>query len=476
MSKKNDNKVRILFCGQSAEDVTGSQIYIETPNKKILLECGMYQTVGDTLESWKVNSQKFAFNAKDLDYVFVQHLHIDHTGLIPLLYHRGYKNKIFAPQKTKQIANILLNDCFHIIDNDAKVLTTQYKKCYEPYYNSDDVSTAIDNWTEFPIEEIHVVDEFVKFRYVPAGHIINSCQLELWLTIGNLTKKIVFTSDLGNTHIKKPYIGELVPITKCDIAICETTYAHETRIANQKTRQTDIEKLKCVIEQTCINDHARILFPSFALQRTQDIITLLYQLYGNDENFTIPIIVDSPMGCNICDKFEEVIPECDADLWKNVRLWKNIRYIRDPNESKSIRMSKEPCIVIASSGFMLAGRSVAWCYDMLPNVHDRIVTIGYAPEGSIAYAIKNETKKELMISGKKRKNRCQITVLNSFTSHIQRDTMIDLYGNIDAQKIVLVHGDMDGRLSIKKDIQDRLSKNNKTAKVIVANKDMMISI
>lgn len=474
MGKRKD-KIRVLFCGENASDVTGSQVYIETPNKKILLECGMYQSVGSTLESWKINTKKFSFKAKDLDLVFVNHLHVDHTGLIPLLFNRGYSGRIISPTKTKRIAEILMFDSCHIIDSDAKLLSSQYGRQYEPFYTDDDVRSAINSWDEYEPNEIHQIDEFVKFRFVPSGHIIGACQLELWITENNVTKKILYTSDLGNVHIKKPYVEDFQLVDKCDLAICESTYAHEEKIANVKMRTQDLEKLECVIRQTCIEDRARILIPSFALARTQEIMTALYDLFVNTA-FTIPIYIDSPMAIKINNVFSEILEGEDLERWQKVCSWQNFKYITDPMESKALRQTYSPCIVVASSGFMVAGRSVAWCGSILPHDKDRIVTIGFAPPGSMAYIIKQGEQKFLTVSGTKRANKCQITSLGSFTSHIQRDSMVNLYGKIDAQKICLVHGDMEGRLSIKPDIEKELSRNNLTTKVVVVQKDMEVCL
>ena len=125
---------------------------------------------------------------------------------------------------------------------------------------------------------------------------------------------------------------------------------------------------------------------------------------------------------------------------------------------------------------MVAGRSVAWCASLLPNANDRIVTIGYAPPGSMAYTIKQGKQKTISISGKRYANRCQITNLGSFSSHIQRDSIIKEYGEINAEKLFLVHGDMDGRNSVKPEIEKELSNNNLSTKVVVVQKNMAVNI
>ena len=476
MSKKSKSKINIKFCGGNSWDVTGSMTYIETPNRKILLECGLWQSTGSTLENWKINSRRFDFKPNKLDYVFSCDRHVDHIGLIPRLYSSGATCPIIAPRGSKPIAEILMRDSARIIAGDASSLSEKFGREYVPFYLDSDVDTALGYWKEYD-DEIVTLDEFVKFRFVPSGHIPFARQLELWITEGNVTKKIIYTSDLGNIHLPKPYTKPFKSVfgQRADIIIAESTYAHEEKIANKKMRKKDIEKLRMVVEQTCVEKQRRILIPSFALARTQEIATVLYDLFS-DKDFNIPIYIDSPMAQNISRVYCDVLEGEGLEKWESVLAWENIHFVGDYVESRELRDSGKPCIAIASSGFMVAGRSVAWCANLLPHANDRIVTIGYAPPGSIAYTIKQGEQKTISISGKRYANRCQITNLGSFSSHIQRDSIVKEYGKANAEKLFLVHGDMDGRNSVKPEIEKELSNNNLSTKVVVVQKNMTVSI
>lgn len=471
MRQKSKDRILVKFCGGNAWDVTGSMIYIETPHRKILLECGLWQSTGSILENWKINTKKFDFKPNKLDYVFSCDRHVDHTGLIPRLYASGATCPIIAPRGSKPIAEILMRDSARIITGDAASLSDKLGREYTPFYLDSDVDAVLGHWMEYD-DETHTLDEFVKFRFTPSGHIPFARQLELWISEGNVTKKIVYTSDLGNIHLPKPYTKPFKSVfgQRADIVIAESTYAHEEKIANKKMRKKDLEKLRMVVEQTCVKQQRRILIPSFALARTQEILTVLYDLFSK-EDFNIPVYIDSPMGQNISRAYCDVLEGEELEKWKSVLAWKNIRFIGDYVESRELRDSGKPCIVIASSGFMVAGRSVAWCASLLPNTDDRIVTIGYAPPGSMTYTIKQGEQKTISISGKRYANRCQITNLGSFSSHIQRDSIIKEYGKIDAEKLFLVHGNMDGRISVKPEIERELSKNNLSTKVVIAQKN-----
>lgn len=473
---KSKSKIKISFVGESANDVTGSCVHIQTPNRQILLECGSFQSCGSTLENYKINNKHFDFKPKEVDYIFLMHNHVDHIGLVPKLYRNGCSAQIVAPSGTKQIAEILLKDSAHIMDTDALELSEKFKRDYIPIYTENDVNKCLTYYIEYPIGEIIQLDEYVKFRFVPSGHILNSAQLELWITEGNVTKKIGYTSDLGNVHIKKYYTNTFKPITKCDVLIGETTYARESRIANQKMRNKDLEKLETIIRQTCIEERARMLIPVFANDRCQNMLTYIYDIFGEDETFDIPVLIDSPMATRVCRTYSELLEGEDAKKWQKVVSWKNVRFVEDSIESREWRDSNQPVIVLASSGMMVRGRSTGWAYNMLSHIHDRIVFCGFAAKNSLAAIIKEGKQKTITISGHRVKNKCQVTDLHSFSSHMQRDSLLKIYGATECEKIILVHGDMDGKIEFSKELQEEISKNNNTSKIVVANKGYTLTL
>ena len=473
---KSKNKIKINFVGESSNGVTGSCIHIQTNNRQILLECGSFQSCGSTLENYKINNKHFDFKSKEIDYVFLMHNHIDHIGLTPKLYKYGCNAQIVTPSGSKQVAEILLRDSAHIMDADALELSNKFKRDYYPIYTDNDVDKCLNHYTEYPMNEIIQLDEYIKFRFVPSGHILNSAQLELWITEGNVTKKIGYTSDLGNVHIKKYYTNKFKPIKKCDVLIGETTYAREERIANQKMRNKDLEKLEAVIRQTCVDNGARLLIPVFANDRCQNILTYIYDIFGNDENFDIPILVDSPMATRVCAAYTQLIDEEEVTKWNKVMSWANVHFVADAMESREWRDSNRPVVVLASSGMMVKGRSIGWAHSMLPRVNDRIVFCGFAAQDSLASIIKEGKQKTITISGHRVNNRCQVTDLHSFSSHMQRDSLLKTYGATECEKIILIHGEMDSKIEFAKELQESISKNNNTSKVVVANKGYSLSL
>lgn len=473
---KSKNKIQINFIGEASNDVTGSCIHIQTPHRQIILECGLYQTCGSTLENYKINNKHFDFKPKEIDYVFLLHNHADHIALVPKLYKNDCRAQIVAPKGTQRIAEILLKDSAHIMDGDARELSDKFHRNYTPIYDESDVDKCLNYYSEFDFDGIIQLDEYVKFRFTPSGHILNSAQLELWITEGNITKKIGYTSDLGNIHIKKYYANTFKPIKKCDVLIGETTYARENRVANQRMRNKDLEKLETAIWQTCVEDGARVLIPVFANDRCQNILTHLYDIFGNDENFDIPILIDSPMAINICQAYSELLEDKELEKWKKVLSWKNVKFVKESIDSREWRDSQMPVVVLASSGMCVKGRSVGWIANMLSHSSDRIIFCGFAAENSLASTIKEGKQKTITVSGRQTRNRCQITDLHSFSSHMQRDSLLKVYGSTECEKIILVHGEMNGKTEFAKDLQEEISKNNNTSKVIICNKKYKLSL
>jgi metallo-beta-lactamase family protein len=467
---KNNHKIRINFVGQNSHDVTGSCTHIQLENIQFLIECGLYQSCGADINDYKINSARLSYKPKEIEYIFALHNHIDHIGKIPLLYARGCKAKIIAPEGTKSIAEILLRDCAHINIKTAELLTKRTGKEYAPLYTDDDVDTCLSYWEEFSFNNKTTLSENIVFNLLHSGHINNSAQLELWLTRGNTTKKIVYTSDLGNTAVPKYFIESLEKVNKCDLLIAESTYSKEKAYFDVQRREKDLSIIKSVINQVCIENKAKVLIPVFANDRCQNILTCLYDMFGSDETFNTPILIDSPMACKITAEYLNNLHGDQLDKLKKVMSWKNLVFVEDYETSKLYQDSDMPLVVLAASGMMVAGRSVNWAAKLLPNPNNHILFCGYAPENSLAGRIKNNKCKIIKIEKKNIANKCGISNLRSFSSHIQRQDMFEYYSDVNCEKIALVHGNFQDKCEFAKELQDLISKKNKNTKVISVNK------
>lgn len=474
MSQKTKNKIRVSFVGTNSESVTGSCTHIQSENKQILLECGLYQSCGSTSDDYKINNGKLGFKPKEIDYIFLMHEHIDHIGKVPLLYAKGCTAKIIAPKGSFDIAKVLLLDSAYIMSRDADGLGKKSGKKVDPIFTAEDVENCLQYWTEYEIGEKVRLDKDVEFCFQPSGHILNSAQLELWIRNNNNIKKIGYTSDLGNNSVSNIYVNKFNPIEKCNLMIGECTYADSMRSVSTKDRFKDLEKMESIIRNTCLVKRGKVLIPCFANQRTQNMLSHLYDIFGKDEDFKVPIVIDSPMASKITKLFERLLDGEEKEYYKEVLAWKNLVFTEDLTQSKRFRDSKYPVVCLSSSGMMTAGRVLHWTARLIPNPDNHILFCGFAPENSMAYKIKEGKQKTVRVEGKSVLNRCSVTDLKSFSSHMQRDDLLKYYSDVNCEKVALVHGEFSNKCEFAKVLQEEIFKKNRSSKVVIVNKNTEI--
>jgi metallo-beta-lactamase family protein len=477
-AKNKKGHVRVSFVGKNSDDVTGSCTLVQSETHKILLECGLYQSCEPVLHDYRINNESFGFKSKEIDYVFVGHCHIDHIGRIPLLFARGFTGRVIAPVGTKQLAEILLRDSAFIMKRDAEYITEATGRYNSPIYTEADVDACLENWDEYPLNERIKLDDELTFQFRDSGHIINSAQIEIWLrdTPSGKFRKIAYTSDLGNRNTPDFFTSPSYSIKTADLLIGECTYSDKNIKAKKSDREKDLERIKTAVEDFCMQEHGRILIPVFANDRCQNIIVSLFEIFGSDDTFNIPIVIDSPMACNISELYRDLCPEKSREKYEQALCWKNLHFVRDYEESKALQDSKSPMIILASSGFLTAGRSVAWAKKIIPSNKNCIMFCGYAHPKSLAGKLKNEHRGMISVSGKSVPNRCNVVVLSSFSSHMQYDDLMSYYSHINSPKIALVHGDFKQKCEFTKELQEEIHKNNRTGRVICVNKNTEITL
>ena len=468
---KSKNKIRVSFVGTNNISVTGSMTHIQMDNYQILLETGLYQS-NNNYEDYKINSRKFDFKPKEIDYILIGHVHIDHIGILPRLYAQGCKAKIIAPIGTSKLFKIMGADSAFISGRDVETFERKYKKQFSPIYTQEDVENCLQYFEEYDYNEKIKLNDNIEFNFKPSGHIICAAQIELWLTQNNHTSKILYTSDLGNINTPKYYVENFESVNKANLVIGECTYSDRTRSVKYKDRIKDLEKIKSVINTICLENGHKVLIPIFALDRCQNILTHLYDMYGKDEDFKVPILIDSPLAIKLTMLYKSLLKDEQLEKFKEVLSWGNILFVEEYEDSKNLQNLKQSMIILSASGFMQAGRARQWAKVLLPDSQSHILFCGYSSENSLAGKIKNCRKqKTITIDGKPIPNRCGITSLNSFTSHIQYDDLLKYYSDINAEKIALVHSEYNSKLEFAKELQEEISRKNKTGKVIAVNKN-----
>ena len=479
MSKKKD-KVTLEVIGGNAESVTGSCTRIKTNNNTYLFELGMIQDGHTPLENYKLNAKLLQkIKPQEIEYIIIGHCHLDHIGLIPALYARGKCDaKIIVPKKSTCILKEMWLDSAYINERDVEIINRKDKN-YEPFYNEDIVMKTLKYVKEIPSDEIVKISDELSVRYRNAGHILLSKQAEVYINNGFRTRKILFTSDIGNlaTQESRVFVEDFEPVYTSNIVIGECTYcARDRKEISKKTLEQDMNKIKAAVAQYCVDNGRRILIPTFSLDRMPYILWILYSLFGKDENFKIPVLVDSPLANRLLDCYSSILEDEAKEKFDEMMSWKNIKRVITPEDSKAAIADRGAKIICSSSGMITAGRSVKWTQSILPQEHDLILFIGYAGEDTLAHKIKHEKEqKTININGKPYKNKCQIIDLLSFSSHMQRKDLINYYKSINCDKIYLVHGDKH-KIDFKHDLEDAINECLKSTRVSAVNNGTKISI
>lgn len=481
MAKKK-KEVKIHFIGNNAEDVTGSCTIIEFGDRKIAFECGGVQEGKTTYDNYKLNKKMLQkIKAKDIDMVILGHSHYDHIGNVPTIFKQNNDVRIITNEKTSCILQEMWLDSAFVNQRDIDLLKKQYPdKYFEVFYDDGDVFQTISNVEEYSPNTIHKLDDQVSIRFSYSGHIFGAVQTELFITLDNKVKKIVFTSDLGNikTSHLKPFVQEFEPITSANLVIAETTYgARQKEEVTKKIVEKDLEKIKSVITEFCKEKRKRVLFPVFSLDKCPNVLWLIYSMFKDDEDFTTKVLVDSPLTNRLLDRYSEVLDGEAKEKFDEMLAWKNLIRIIEADDSKRAIETFKNVVVLSSGGMLQSGRSVRWAMDMLPHSDDCILFSGYCGENTLGFKIKNgNEQKTININGKPCKNKCQIVALKSMSSHMQRTDMINYYKSFNAEKICLVHGEINGKIEFAEDLRKELANCSKTTKVCVVNNGTTITL
>lgn len=467
--------------GGNAEGVTGSCTKVEFFGRTILFELGMIQDHNTILENYRANCATFnKIKSKSIEMVIIGHLHCDHIALIPMLFARGNSiAQIIVPKNSTPILKEMWLDCAYITQRDCETLNRKGDKSYTPLYTENEVYTALNHVKEVEVGNIVTLDENIAIRYTPAGHILCSCQTELFINGGSHTRKILFTSDLGNPMIenRKVFVEPFQNVNSANIVIGECTYGRRNRSMTKRDIELDRQKMETVIRQYCVDSKNRVLIPTFSLDRMPFIIWELYQLFGNDESFTIPILVDSPLANRLLNCYSSILEGESKEKFDEMMAWKNIKRVITPEDSKAAIADSGAKVILASSGMLTAGRSLKWTQSILPKENDCILFVGYAGDDTLAGKIKNcKEQKTINICGKPCRNKVNIVDLHSYSSHMQRNDLLNYYKGINTEKIYLVHGDTIARKEFKKDLENELSDCLKSTRVVIVNKGTKIKL
>lgn len=453
--------MKIQFLGAAGE-VTGSKHLITTNNKKILLDCGMYQ--GKGLETDSLN-RELGFNPVEIDYLILSHAHIDHSGLIPYIYKLGFNGKIFSTYATHELCSIMLPDSGKIQETDTKTFNKRRAEnnlpLIEPIYNMEDAYASLNCFESIPYEKDFKITDNISLRFTDSGHILGGSVVNLTITENNKTTKIAYTGDIGRYN--KRILRDPDSFPQTDILILESTYGDRL---HENIDNAEFELLKVVLD-TCTKKKGKLIIPSFAIGRCQEIVYALDRLKRKKLLPDIDVFVDSPLATSATaiyksnsDRFNNEISEymkTDPDPFGFDKL----HYIRSVDDSKHLNTLNKPCIIISASGMMEAGRVKHHLANNIENAKNTILVVGYCSPTTLGAKIRRGNN-EVSIFGHKHKVRAEVRIIESYSGHADYNEMLKFLNCQNFNKIkntFLVHGETKTQETFKTFLNSKGLKN-----------------
>ena len=435
--------MKLTFLG-ACHEVTGSLILLEAAGKKIVVDCGMEQGK-DIFENVDL-----PVAAGEVDYLLLTHAHIDHSGHIPLLVKRGFKGEIHSTDSTMDLCNIMLRDSAHIQEFEAEWRNRKNKRAakelVEPLYSMDDAVAALEMFVPHSYKEKFTLCDGIEVNFIDAGHLLGSSSIEVWITENGVTKKIVFSGDIGN--INQPIINDPQYIDTADYVVMESTYGDRI---HEKDDEDVVQDLADIISET-FHRGGNVVIPAFAIGRTQ--VMLYYIRHIKEKNMVpdfpnFPVYVDSPLAVEATQIFYECGQECYDDEALDL-LAKDINPIGFPNlnlsittdDSKAINFIEEPKVIISASGMCDAGRIKHHLKYNLWREDSTILMVGYQSEGSPGRKIQDGAK-EIKIFGEDVAVRAKIQTLPGLSGHADRLGLLEWIEafKYKPRQVFVVHGE-----------------------------------
>lgn len=426
----------------AAKTVTGSCYGIEVGKKKILVDCGLFQG-GKSIT--RLNYENFPFNAKSYSAVLLTHAHLDHCGRIPKLVNAGFKGEIYCTSATKDIARIVLLDSAKINKHDTELENKRRARLghplRKPIYTEEDVRKSMAFFKTIGYEKQIDLGSGIKAIFYDAGHILGSAIIELNINENGKQKTIVFSGDLGQNG--DPIIRDVTHLNKADYVFIESTYGDRLHSPVEKRKQ---ELLNIILET--YERRGKILIPSFAVERTQEILYDLNELAEKNLIPRIKVYVDTPMGIKVTEVFKRhyaLYNEKIKDLIKsgdNPFSFPGLEFTEKVYDSMKLNNIKGPCIIIAGSGMCTGGRIKHHIKHNIWNPRNTILFVGYQAEGTLGYHIKRG-EKIIKLLGTSVAVKAKVESIDSFSAHADYRGLLTWlkFFNPKPKRVFIVHGE-----------------------------------
>ena len=437
------DKINIHFLG-AAGTVTGSKYLLEVAEKKILIDCGLFQGLKELrLKNWNYPPVK----ASSIDMVLLTHGHLDHTGYLPRLVRLGFKGFIYGTNPTLDITAIILNDSAKIQEQEAERANKEgysKHKPAKPLYDLTDVENTIPHFKRVPPAQWIPLFDRIKVRFCYNGHILGGSHIELDVS----GKRFVFSGDVGRTNDLLLY-PPLKP-KKADILFIESTYGGRFH----PEEAAAMPKIEALI-YTTIKRGGSIFIPSFSVERAQLLMFILGKLVKENKIPKIPMILDSPMGADVLKLFyfsrdwHKLTEEACLEMCSYFRV------VNSYSETLELRKDESPKIVIAGSGMLTGGRILNYLEKQAENMNNTLLLVGFQAEGTRGRKLL-EGARSFKVFGKWVQFNMQLEIIEGLSAHADHAELLNWLSELSnkPERIFIVHGEKEAAEALKKGIKD----------------------
>jgi len=454
--------MKIAFHG-AAQTVTGSKHLLSLNNgKKILFDCGMFQGMGKETD---ISNRNLGFRADEVDYVFLSHAHVDHSGLLPYMVKNGFTGKIYATPATVDIVDALLLDSANIQKQDIKFLNKKRiqedKRLLEPLYTEEDARKTMELFASLDYNTPCRVDEDIELEFFDVGHIVGSATVYVKIRENGKFTRIAFSGDVG--RYGDPILRSPREFPQVDYMIMESTYGNKLH----DSTETYAVRLKKNIMETCMQKKGKLIIPAFSVGRTQELLYALNKLEVSGELPDLDYYVDSPLSTSITGIVKKHSECFNKEVQKLMKIdsdpfdFKGLKFITDKRKSQELNNDYKPCVIISASGMAEAGRVKHHIANSIDNWRNTILIIGYCEPQSLGARLKQHPE-EVGIFGEKHIVKADIQTIDSMSAHADYNDLcqyLSCQDSREVKQVFVVHGEPEAQIEfknrlIKKGFQD----------------------